>query len=494
MGRNIARGFLDDILANPDDDAPRLAYSDWLQENGDESRSEFIRVQVARARLPDWDAAQVGLRLREAALIKQHGEKWKDELPTLRGVTWGGFRRGFVAEATLVGFETVRSRIEECCNLAPLQAVKVGWPRAEDGCEAVPPVPGLRELSLSGDTAYPGDIARLAAAPLLSTLRVLDVSKCELEEDGFRRLVLSPHLRGLRALRAAGNSVGNEGVKALRAARLDSLEELDLSEGPGDAGYDNGYGNYAEDPVIDVDGVGLLTEWPGLARLRSLKLSGNNLRRDALRALLRSPRVAGLKELVLRSAGVPGDVGRDFYDAESGLRLDVLDLSGNMLGGDVYDYFGRAASLSELKVLNLSRCELGVADSRRVVEGLFVGGLRVLDLSHDTLGADGLAALLAQKPASLHTLKLRDADVGDDGAECLAASPASDVLVEVGLEDNRLGARGAAALAETKHLRSLLILRLADNPVPRQTGGVLARSGLGKRLAALELDDWEEQA
>ena len=38
--------FLQAIIENPDDDAPRLLYADWLEERGD-PRGEFIRVQCA---------------------------------------------------------------------------------------------------------------------------------------------------------------------------------------------------------------------------------------------------------------------------------------------------------------------------------------------------------------------------------------------------------------------------------------------------------------
>jgi uncharacterized protein (TIGR02996 family) len=37
--------FLRAIFDTPDDDTPRLVYADFLQENGDEDRAEFIRVQ-----------------------------------------------------------------------------------------------------------------------------------------------------------------------------------------------------------------------------------------------------------------------------------------------------------------------------------------------------------------------------------------------------------------------------------------------------------------
>ena len=41
--------FLGDIIEHPDDDTPRLVYSDWLEEHGKEAgraRAEFIRLQI----------------------------------------------------------------------------------------------------------------------------------------------------------------------------------------------------------------------------------------------------------------------------------------------------------------------------------------------------------------------------------------------------------------------------------------------------------------
>jgi uncharacterized protein (TIGR02996 family) len=47
------------ILAAPDDDAPRLIYADWLTENGEADRGEFIRVQCELARLDGGDRCPV---------------------------------------------------------------------------------------------------------------------------------------------------------------------------------------------------------------------------------------------------------------------------------------------------------------------------------------------------------------------------------------------------------------------------------------------------
>lgn len=40
------------VLASPDDDNVRLVYADWLQENGQGDRAEFIRVQLRLAKMP----------------------------------------------------------------------------------------------------------------------------------------------------------------------------------------------------------------------------------------------------------------------------------------------------------------------------------------------------------------------------------------------------------------------------------------------------------
>lgn len=40
------RALLNTILANPDDDAPRLIYADWLDENEQAEHAEFIRLQI----------------------------------------------------------------------------------------------------------------------------------------------------------------------------------------------------------------------------------------------------------------------------------------------------------------------------------------------------------------------------------------------------------------------------------------------------------------
>lgn len=118
--------FLVDIVTHPEEDAPRLIFADWLDENGDPDRAEFIRVQCEMARLP-----ACGHRIRTANLEScrrcnlgslswdilfsdlstNYWHVWAAPLPgllgvgldyggTLEGLPWA-FRRGFVEAVTL---------------------------------------------------------------------------------------------------------------------------------------------------------------------------------------------------------------------------------------------------------------------------------------------------------------------------------------------------------------------------------------------------------
>src|SRR5262249_38711000 len=149
------------------------------------------------------------------ALKGQHGHQWLGELPVIKGVIWGDFRRGLVATATFTSFAELRSGASACRAAAPMEAVSVRWPRQGESAEALGPVAGLRELTVTGTVLDRGDVSRLAEAPLLSTLRALNVRNASLGADGLRRLLASPHLGNLTALRVPFNSLGNGGVRAL---------------------------------------------------------------------------------------------------------------------------------------------------------------------------------------------------------------------------------------------------------------------------------------
>src|SRR4051812_27984132 len=91
---NTPELLLQAIEAQPDDDLPRLAYADWLDEHGDAARAELIRAQVALARGGLSAEQAAGLRQRELALLREHRARWDEALPAdLRGAY--AYVRGF---------------------------------------------------------------------------------------------------------------------------------------------------------------------------------------------------------------------------------------------------------------------------------------------------------------------------------------------------------------------------------------------------------------
>jgi uncharacterized protein (TIGR02996 family) len=477
MSDRDARSFLEAICANPDDDTSRLVYADYLAEHGHEERAEFIRLQIERAALPEWDGRWFTLSVREKALLARHEQEWREELPDIRGVVWGEYRRGFVASARLVDVG-LRERFPA---VTPIEALEVPWPQPLDPGWYDDPVPGLRELVLDGHVYDRDDVDRLADSPVLSTLRALTIRNAGLQSNGFHSLIGSPHLRGLKVLRVPNNSIGNRGAEALvECDTLPNLEELDVSE-------ENYYGRYAEDPVIDARGVAHLAEWPGLARLRTLVLAGNELQQSGLHALLQSPHTSGLKNLIIRGAALTGAALREFGTAQKGLALESLDLSDNLLRDAGAGHLARAACLRTLKALYVGRCELGPVGADKLAKARFFGGLRILSADYNNFGPEGLSALLGVKPAALHSLLLAGNDIGDAGVGVLATSPASDNLLNVDLAANDLGAGSARLLGATGHLRNLRVLRVTNNPLDKRSRDALAASPLGKRLTSLEM-------
>src|SRR5437016_1638002 len=104
-----ATALLRAIRETPEDDLPRLAYADWLEESGDGDgksgpRAEFIRVQVELARTALDSPHFPDLRRREAELLEDHKATWvSEEMPAgisvAESLDGRGFRRGFPADA-----------------------------------------------------------------------------------------------------------------------------------------------------------------------------------------------------------------------------------------------------------------------------------------------------------------------------------------------------------------------------------------------------------
>ncbi len=104
------------ILAHPDEDTPRLMYADWLQENGQPDRAEFIRIQCD-------PTAEEAAEDRAAELEERNRAKWLAGLPQFPDARWE-FRRGFPEYLDTTG-ELMLERYEAFARLPWLRCLSL---------------------------------------------------------------------------------------------------------------------------------------------------------------------------------------------------------------------------------------------------------------------------------------------------------------------------------------------------------------------------------
>ncbi|HTU93106.1 MAG TPA: TIGR02996 domain-containing protein [Gemmataceae bacterium] len=207
-----ADAFLQDILAHPDDDAPRLIFADWLEEQGDPNsiaRAEFIRIQCALAggQLPEQRRTE--LVRRENQILNEWDEEWVR--PIRRLVKNWEFHRGFIHYIGMSA-DKFLSRASQLFRHAPIQHLRLTDP-------------SFRQVSYSPI----GYVAALADSQYLRRLRSLDLSENDLGSPGVRALVVSKHLTCLTELNLSHNRIGNGGIWALASSPLlGRLECLNL--------------------------------------------------------------------------------------------------------------------------------------------------------------------------------------------------------------------------------------------------------------------------
>jgi uncharacterized protein (TIGR02996 family) len=265
-------GFLEAIVADPEDDVVRLVYADWLDDHGRPERAEFIRLQIELARLrADWlddrrlpehaglftlqseverlrtgDPRQKALEDREAELLTEYGGQWLHPLQDLlpEGDCEPVFHRGFVQEITFWGRGGAHCLLAHAAEL--FRHAPVCWVRLlPAGGFVVGPFPWDRRPKEDQDRLSPQDLEAVCGLPELDRLTLLDLSGTLLENPSggapliinnrignraTRLLTNTPYLAGLRTLLLRDNVVGDEGALALAASPyLAWLTTLDLA-------------------------------------------------------------------------------------------------------------------------------------------------------------------------------------------------------------------------------------------------------------------------
>jgi uncharacterized protein (TIGR02996 family) len=425
---NQEAAFLRAICKDPDDDAVRLIFADWLDEHGEPERAEFIRVQIEQARLPEWDRRRLECERRSRELWI-HAYRRLPELPTTP-LSWdlSSFRRGFVEGIQLMGVASFLQHAKKVFAIGP-----------------------VRHLRL--DLFLDNDITPLADSPWLARLRSLEMQCGRLDEAQVARLCGSAHAGALRELAfhadrpATPVGITGDGVRALlRSPTFPLLTTLDL-------GYHNA--------GIVRPFVAALAAVPGPVQLSTLKLHSAEFDSAAVAALARSPVIA---------------------------RLTHLDLTNNPLRPAGFTALASSPLLNLLRVLCLSHTKPGPSGVRAVAESPHLTNLHWLALSSNHLGPVA-ARLLAGSPNLRHltVLELRDNPLGDKGLGDLVVSPHLQNLARLDLRRCKLGEASGHALLEWPTLANVVDLDLYGNSFSDSMQAAL-RQRFGNRVRLVQAD------
>lgn len=280
--------FLHAIREAPDDDAPRLIYADWLDEQGDFDRAEFIRGQIRLLELAPGTPDYRDLNERVAQLRQEHGIAWLADYPHVPGVHWEVWERGFISAVRFEDPDLYQQ-----------------W---ADAVFAVAPITELRLHNY-----YWKNAVTLMGSPWLQQLRILDLEDGNrIGNTGIEALMDAESLRALRVLKLRGNALGSAGARAIaQSPYVRNLQMLDLQRNDL---YEDGLQEIARSPNckhlvrLDLDrtrtndaGVLALAASTHVLGLQSLSLSGNNLTDDALMALAGSPVLQHVRHLFLQA-------------------------------------------------------------------------------------------------------------------------------------------------------------------------------------------------
>lgn len=448
--------FESDIVAHPDDDAPRLILADWLDDHGDEhtaARAEFIRVQIELSRLDNHAPRWRELTQRQSELLRLHERAWLGPLAGI--VTHATWQRGFVQRVKL-GVRQFMDNADELFRQAPvlhLQLLRVSQTKLTmEELATCPHFARLRGLGLPGS-----GIGDDKLTVLLSQAKLEHLENLELESAGVGRRTMQVLARAalpkLRVLNLTSNRLLNTFEAFCQPTPGFQLRELAIAN--------------AE---LTEDDRAALFAWPGLAKVEKLNLGGNRLGTAGGVALARCPYLTSLRELDLLLCEIGARGMQAIADQRAFPDLQELHLRGNHIRPSGFAALLTCPFFSQLRSLRLHDNVLGDDSLEQLAAYPGLARLTALELTHNNVGPLGIEALCSSPyRGSLWSLELNMNPLTDVGAVRLAACEQLASLRRLELSMCELTDVGGNAILESPHLTKLERLRIGGNMLSPRT-------------------------
>jgi len=388
------------ICNEPDEDTPRLALADWLDENDEPERAAFVRAQIDLARTPPWEPFAVRCRWRKRDWLT--GRPYRSTLPSVDGrdVEWHeeAFHRGLGWRLNVrspVTWEQVERAI---AGRAPVGAMHLWHATTLDEWRRFAASPIVRDLSEVHFVASPIEPVRaLRESPAPPPIADLYFERASGAGMPFvvEELLASPLSRTIRGLHFhIGYEALDDLIEAIGQAR--ELYRLSLSA-----------------MGLTVDHIAALRDAAALRAVCEVDLRDNPLDADGLWSLLEF---------------LPGGVHT----------LGLASIGSTSRGFSAFNAF---AALASLRRLDLSRNPLSARQVRTLSHSQHLTGLRSLALTKSRIGEGGLRWLTrAQFWSNLVELDLRDNPIPPAGVRCLLDAPVPPDLAALVLTGDTLSA------------------------------------------------------
>jgi uncharacterized protein (TIGR02996 family) len=482
------------VIADVEDDAPRLVYSDWLEEHGDAIRAEFIRVQCAL-----WDKSpadedypdlierhrELRVQMEDHCLEPQlpAGVGFHDSSLSAHDDSASAYHRGFAYFAKepyvegghpgLSHAEAFRDALSRVVSETTIRGVHFyGFWQYFDTILSCPAAASLAAVSCSA--IGPRDDGRtavelIASSSAAANLGWLEVSWIDLGQDGD--VLASADFRRLRRFEANLTVPHGTTGKFLDADWFGRLHHIWLGL-----------------ETTDATVIPALGRLPELHTIKSHQLPG-----DAPRALASAGPFRALGHFSVRAVSLRGE-GAELFAQARMPRLAILELPACGIHNDEVQTLAGAAFFEQLRVLALPSNAIGDRGVAMIASSPTAKNLRILRLGDNPFGKAGLNALA--RPGAfpklttldLHSSLKRKASavdvtrflqsltipglrhfnlnmwpVDDGGAQALAANPAFANLRWLSLGYCQIGEAGLRALANSPHLANLMYLFLTSN-------------------------------
>jgi uncharacterized protein (TIGR02996 family) len=420
------------IREHPEDDTPRLAFADWLDEQGgasNEAWAEYIRREIQFVLdFPEvaWSKVKGDAQERAQQLFAKYADEWFPAFFGRRHVLRGAsaqirYSRGFPHEV-YVWKNPLRfiERAEKVLDLAPITDLVLN---------------DLDDI----------DLDLLLEEPWLSRLHKLDLYGYDIPQTDWCTIANCPHLKQLRELMLYyGTLTPEDAAWIAQKNPCPRLKRLHIGFAITDAAIARLFGGKA------------------FTGLEGLELDTGKLSPAGLKAIATAAPLKRLKSLKISFRRIPG-MAKIVAGAAFWPHLEELEVARCGLGNA-----GLAellAKRTKLQTLEAANNNITTSGALALADSPMLASLTKLDLWGNKIGDKGVAALVGSpKARNLRELHLYDCKLTVSGITAIAESPHLANLRELWIAGNKLDLKGARALAASPHLAGLISLSAGSNP------------------------------